>query len=175
MKTPSTTGLHRVPRRRGNPIQYAPVGCMHYILRISIDHIPPVSSTIRVFTPPTPMLLRQPFSRLTMAALSYNEKRALCTICNTGLLQARRLTISSQQQPPNPTSVRAQKNSGLGIIDGMARKIRKVAPVSTETYHAYTRGKELYLECARQAAYVGEGRMEERAQFWYLGMHAMPA
>ena len=131
------------------------------------DHIPPVSSAT--------MLLRQSFSRLTMAALSYNGKRALSVTSNAGLLQARRLAISSQQQPSNPTSVRAIKNSGLGIIDGMARKIRKIAPVSTETYRAYTRGKELYLQCARQAAYVGEGGMGTRAKFWYLGMRAMSA
>ena len=36
----------------------------------------------------------------------------------------------------------------------MARGLRKIAPETTETYRAYGNGKELYLECARQAAFI---------------------
>ena len=117
-----------------------------------------------------------------MAALSYSCRGALGMASKVGFLQARRLAISSQQQrhtsdtpPSDPITAHTASNPGLSIIDGMARKIRKIAPVSTETYRAYTRGKELYLECARQAAYLGGEGMGERARFWYLGMRAMPA
>ncbi|KAI5811246.1 ubiquinol-cytochrome C chaperone-domain-containing protein [Peziza echinospora] len=41
-----------------------------------------------------------------------------------------------------------------GIITSLARGLRKIAPETTETYRAYGNGKELYLECARQAAYI---------------------
>lgn len=130
----------------------------------------------------TILLLQPSISRLTMVVFSYNCRGALGATSKAGLLQARRIAIQSQQQlhtnntpPLHPTTAHAIKNSSLGIIDSMARKIRQIAPVSTETYRAYTRGKELYLECARQAAYLGEEGMSERARFWYLGMHVMPA
>ncbi|KAF8454615.1 ubiquinol-cytochrome C chaperone-domain-containing protein [Kalaharituber pfeilii] len=41
-----------------------------------------------------------------------------------------------------------------GIIDNIANRIRVAAPETTETYRAYKAGKELYLECARQGAYI---------------------
>lgn len=74
---------------------------------------------------------------------------------------------------PNPSSIDDQNAAGSGIIDSMARKFREVAPGSTETYRAYSRGKELYLECAKQGAYLGEGGkvdMGDKAKFWYIGI-----
>ncbi|KAF8458412.1 ubiquinol-cytochrome C chaperone-domain-containing protein, partial [Terfezia claveryi] len=57
------------------------------------------------------------------------------------------------------------------IIEKLASKIREIAPEQTETYRAYSRGKELYQECAKQAAYMGPGQkmeMSDRAKFWYV-------
>lgn len=75
-------------------------------------------------------------------------------------------------------------------INAAAEKLRSAAPETTETYAAYGVGKELYLECAKQAAYLTAGKeakggipkdgliagleeeaagqgLSEKAKFWY--------
>ena len=83
--------------------------------------------------------------------------------------------------PTHPTSANVQgaaveaKTHTPAIIERLAEKIREIAPDQTETYRAYSKGKELYQECARQAAYMGPGQkveMSDRAKFWYIGMCA---
>lgn len=77
-------------------------------------------------------------------------------------------------------------------INAAAEKLRSAAPETTETYAAYGVGKELYLECAKQAAYLTAGKeakggtpkdgliagleeeaagqgLSEKAKFWYDG------
>lgn len=80
---------------------------------------------------------------------------------------------STSTSPSHSTNIDSEGSNGSVIIENMARKIREMAPDSTETYRAYSGGKELYLECAKQGAYLGEGGeidMNNRAKFWYTGM-----
>ncbi|KAA8913855.1 ubiquinol-cytochrome C chaperone-domain-containing protein [Sphaerosporella brunnea] len=55
----------------------------------------------------------------------------------------------------------------LSLADAIALRFRDYLPNATETYVAYDVTRELYLECARQAAYVDGEEFSESAKFWY--------
>lgn len=125
-----------------------------------------------------------------MAAASRRASKALRTTTATVLTRTKQLqvpagaellrglhTSNTPLRATHPTSVDVQgAATGVGthtpaIIEKLARKIREIAPEQTETYRAYSRGKELYQECAKQAAYMGPGqkmKMSDRAKFWYV-------
>ena len=130
-----------------------------------------------------------------MAAASRRASRILGTTTATGLARAQQFytpagvvlsrglhTSNTPLQATHPTSadIQGAAAGGVGthtpaIIERLAGKIREIAPEQTETYRAYSKGKELYQECARQAAYMGPGQkieMSDRAKFWYIGMCA---
>jgi len=129
-----------------------------------------------------------------MTAASRRASRVLSTATATGLTRAKQLQVPAGAVLPrglhtsntplratHPTSDDVQGAAARvgthtpAIIERLAGKIREIAPEQTETYRAYSRGKELYQECAKQAAYMGPGQkieMSNRAKFWYNGMCA---
>ena len=55
----------------------------------------------------------------------------------------------------------------LSLADKIALRFRDYLPQSTETYVAYDVTRDLYTECASQAAYADGVEYSESARFWY--------
>lgn len=55
----------------------------------------------------------------------------------------------------------------LSLADRLALQFRDYIPNATETYVAFDITRDLYTECANQAAYVDGLDMSESALFWY--------
>jgi cytochrome b pre-mRNA-processing protein 3 len=55
----------------------------------------------------------------------------------------------------------------LSVADRIALRFRDYIPNTTETYVAYDVTRELYTECASQAAYADGAEFSDSAKFWY--------
>jgi cytochrome b pre-mRNA-processing protein 3 len=80
--------------------------------------------------------------------------------------------------PPHPDVPLApappQLKQSLSLADAIALRFRDYLPNTTETYVAYDVTRDLYLECASQAAYVDGEPFSESAKFWYETCGRLP-
>ncbi|CCX05643.1 ubiquinol-cytochrome C chaperone-domain-containing protein [Pyronema domesticum] len=118
----------------------------------------------RAFTAPLRLVAQKGIS---IPAVRPAAARLLTTTATP--LQA--ITPADPGAPVNPAAPLAPNvsalNQNLSIADKIALRFKDYLPNTTETYVAFDVTKELYTECALQAAYVDGVDFTPSAKFWY--------
>ncbi|KAA8893262.1 ubiquinol-cytochrome C chaperone-domain-containing protein [Sphaerosporella brunnea] len=107
---------------------------------------------------------------LVNTALRLTPRKMTAVVPSVAIRFFNNATPASGVQPADPAPVAPAPpplKQTLSLADAIALRFRDYLPNATETYVAYDVTRELYLECACQAAYVDGEEFSESAKFWY--------